>query len=69
MKRLEYQKISEQKTGAEQELKKLQEEYRVPLENMEKRQAVLEELFRKDRRSGIDVRLESGQLEWRKRAV
>ena len=26
MKRLEYQKISEQKTGAEQELKKLQEE-------------------------------------------
>lgn len=28
MKRLEYQKISEQKTGAEQELKKLQEEYR-----------------------------------------
>lgn len=46
MKQLEYQKISEQKTGAERELKKLEEEYRVPLENMEKRQAVLEELFR-----------------------
>ena len=46
MKRLEYQKISEQKTGAEQELKKLEEDYRLPLENMEKRQMLLEQLFR-----------------------
>ena len=47
MKRLEYQKILEQKTGAEQELKKLREECQIPLENMKKRQAVLEALFQK----------------------
>ena len=47
VKRLEYQKVSEQKTAAEQELIRLEEEYRLPRENLEKKQALLEELFRK----------------------